>query len=332
MPFSRGRSLAVKIPLLTSVLVLAALAAMSVASYVELRSALVDMARGRLEQAAGQMANVFGLSARQRIAAMKQLMQLPELHDFLRSGDASRSPAIEAAVRTYLGPAIEFANVELWDVNGKRVFAVGAPFEELTPPLLEEYKQELQPLDAAAIGRLRQFSDGLRYPVGGRVSQDGQVVGYVVERRSISNPTQTRQTIAMLTGLIGNQATMVIGNADGTMWSDLSTTLEDLPIVASGENRLWDYQRAGMPRAFASATADCLDAMGGGDRVSRRRRARAVEAIRASLAGDCRRGAAVCDHRRMGEHARHHHLVAPRDGSRRSRGRVAPACARRHGS
>jgi hypothetical protein len=62
MPFARRRSLAIKIPLLTSLVLLAALAAMSVASYMELWSALVEMARGRLDQAADQMANVFGMS------------------------------------------------------------------------------------------------------------------------------------------------------------------------------------------------------------------------------------------------------------------------------
>jgi signal transduction histidine kinase len=250
MPFFKGRSLAVKIPLVTAVLLLAALAAMSVASYVELRSALVQMARGRLEQAADQMANVFAASARQRIAAMTQFMRSPGIHDFLRSRDESMKPALEAAARAYLGTAIEFANVEFWDAEGNRLFAVGTPFEELRPPLLEAYKNELQPIDDAAIGRLRQYADGLRYPVGGRISHDGTVVGYVVERRSISNPTQTRQTVAMLTGLIGNQVTMVLGNADGTTWSDLVTTIRDLPIVAA-EQRLWDYQRAGMPRTFA---------------------------------------------------------------------------------
>jgi len=108
MAFSQRRSLAVKIPLLLSLLLLAALAAMTVASYVELRRATVDIATARLQQAANQMANAFAMSARQRVAGMKQLMQLPEIRDYLRSGDASRKPAIEAAVKTYLGPAIEF--------------------------------------------------------------------------------------------------------------------------------------------------------------------------------------------------------------------------------
>jgi signal transduction histidine kinase len=252
MPFTRRRSLAVTIPLLTALLLLAALGAMSVASYLELRSALIEMARGRLEQAAVQMANVFAMSARQRIAAMKQLMQLPEIRDYVRTGDASKQPAIEAAIKSHLGPAIEYAGVELWDANGKRMLAVGDTFEELTAPLIDEYKQELQALDDAAIGHLRLFADGLRYPIGGRLSDNGEVIGYVVERRRISNPAQTRQTIALLTGLIGNQATMVIGNADGSSWSDLARTITDLPVDVANR-RLAEYQRAGMSRTFAWA-------------------------------------------------------------------------------
>jgi signal transduction histidine kinase len=183
---------------------------------------------------------------------MKQLMQLPEVHDYLRTGDASKKPAIDAAVRSYLGATIAIANVELWDPDGKRTYAFGAVFDEVPATLLDSYKQDLLPLDDAAIGRLREFEDGLRYPVGGRVTSDGKVIGYVVERRRITNPTQTRQVVTLLTGLIGNQATMVIGNADGTTWSDLVTVIKDVPIRGDTA-RLWEYQRAGMPRVFAAA-------------------------------------------------------------------------------
>ena len=87
MPFRKRRSLAVKIPLITSLLLLAALAAMSVASYLELRRALVDLATGRLQGAATQMANVFGMSARQRVAAMQQLMKQPDIAAYLKTRD-----------------------------------------------------------------------------------------------------------------------------------------------------------------------------------------------------------------------------------------------------
>ena len=88
MPFRKRRSLAVKIPLITSLLLLAALTAMSVASYVELRRALVDVANGRLQGAATQMANVFAMSARQRATAMQQLMQQPFVIAYFKTRDA----------------------------------------------------------------------------------------------------------------------------------------------------------------------------------------------------------------------------------------------------
>jgi signal transduction histidine kinase len=253
MPFSSGRSLAVKIPLLMSMLLLLALAGMSAASYVELRASLIEIATERMRRAADQMSNVFAQSARQRVAAMKQLIDRPEVRDFLRTRDAALEPRLKADIEAYLGTAIAIANVELWDANGARLHATGAEFETLSGPLLDDYKQEFASSELPVIGRLRKFEEGLRYPVGGRVSDSGQTLGYVVERRRITNPAQTRQTVALLTGLIGSEATMVIGNTDGSAWSDLVTTIPDLPIRGN-ESRLWDYRRAGAPRTLAWAT------------------------------------------------------------------------------
>lgn len=251
MPFSKRQSLAVKIPLLMSALLLLTLAGMSAASYVELRASLIEIATERLQRAADQMATVFALSARQRVGAMKQLIDRPEVREFLRTRDAA--PGLDAAVDAYLGTAIAIANVELWDATGARVYARGAEFEVITGSLLDEYKQEFASTELPVIGRLRQFEDGLRYPVGGRVSEEGRTLGFVVERRRISNPAQTRQTVDLLTGLIGSEATMVIGNTDGSAWSDLVTTIPDVPINGH-ESRLWQYRRAGVPPTLAWAT------------------------------------------------------------------------------
>ena len=258
MPFRKRRSLAVKIPLITSLLLVAALAAMSVASYVELRRALVDLATGRLQGAAAQMANVFGNSARQRTTAMQQLMQRPEIPAYLRTRDASLEEPIRAAVKTYLGTAIEIADVELWDPGGRRIFAAGSAFTEVTNGALAEHLAQLNATNTGVIGPLRLEGDRLLYPVGGRVEAGGEFLGYVVERRRISNPSQTRQTVALLTGLIGTDASIVIGNQDGSAWTNLSETVTGIPITAAGGERLWDYQRAGMPRTYAWAAPIAL--------------------------------------------------------------------------
>ena len=251
MSFWARQSLAVKIPVLMSVLLLAALAAMSVASYLELRREVMDLATGRLQQAAGQMANMLGTSGRQRLAAMQQLMQRPEVIAFLKTRDAAHEAVIRETSTTYLGTAIEFGSVEVWDPSGKRLLVAGSTFAEVTGDRLAQHLAELT-AGPAVIGKMRLEGDSLLYPVGGRVQADGATLGYVVERRRISNPSQTIQTIAMLSGFIGSEASILAGNADGSAWTDLSTSVAGVPIDGGGH--LWDYQREGMPRTFAWAT------------------------------------------------------------------------------
>ena len=253
MPLSRRQSLAVKIPLTLSLLLLAALTAMSVASYIELRRALTEMATVRLQQAGDQMANVFAMMARQRSAAMRQLMHRDEIRQYLATHDAALEPSIHEAIRGYLGPTAAIAGVEIWDSNGKRILASGATIDEVNASQLDGYKRDLSTVDDVAVGRLRVFADGLRYPVGGAVSSNGQIAGYVVERRRITSAAQSRQIVQLLTGLIGNEASIVIGNADGSTWSDLETPITGIPIRGD-DRRLWDYQRAGRERSFAWAT------------------------------------------------------------------------------
>jgi signal transduction histidine kinase len=252
MPLSRRRSLAIKIPLILSLLLLAALTAMSVASYLELRRALTEVSTERLQQAAAQMAAVLS-SAGQRAAVMEKLMASPELREYLQSRRPELEPSIAAALNTYLGAAASIANVELWDPEGRRLLSTGAAFDEVSGPLLDEYKKDLAHDNDAAIGRLRMSASGIQYPVGGRIIVDGKPIGYVVERRGI-NPAQTRQTVQLLTAFIGSDASMVVGNADGSMWTDLESVLADVPITPA-DQRLWDYQRANRRRVFAWATA-----------------------------------------------------------------------------
>ena len=253
MPFRKRRSLAVKIPLITSLLLLAALAAVSVASYLELRGALVDLAGERLQDAATQMANIFGMTSRPRIAAMQQLMQRPEIAAYLQTKDAAQEAQIREAAKTHLGAAFEIADIEVWDPSGRRLFAAGSTFAEQAGSAVDEFLAQMNATSTPVIGKLAHEGDRTIYPIGGRVQAAGQTLGFVVERRRIFNASQSQQIVAVLSGLIGNEAMIVIGNQDGSAWTDLSTAVEGIPITAAGGERLWDYQRRGMARSYAWA-------------------------------------------------------------------------------
>ena len=248
------QSIAVKLPVTLILLLLAAFGAMAVASYFAMRQEVVALAAERLEQAAAQMAGVLGQSTRQRLALMQTLMRNPDVRGYLRAPDPSRADAAAAAMRAYLGNAAEIGNVELWDPAGRRLLAAGATFNEATGPALDMMKAELQSIDTPVIGKLRnEGGETVVYAVGGRIFDAGSPLGYIVERRRIANPAQTQQTMALLAGLIGGRASIVIGNADGSIWTDLSKPVGGPPIQISSSSSLLDYQRPGMPRTLARA-------------------------------------------------------------------------------
>jgi len=252
MSFWSRQSIAVKLPLLFAFVLLILGAAMAVVSYLEVRQTVVSIASERLQQATTQMATVLGASGRQRVAGMRQLMQRPDVIDFLKTRNAAHAETIAGAIRSYLGTAIPIANVELWDGSGTRLLAAGATFDEPKDASHAGYVQELQSREPI-IGRLRLEGGTLLYPVGGRVEDNGATLGYVVERRRISNPSQTQQTIGLLSGLIGSEAAIVVGNADGSAWSDLTAAVTGVPIRSGDVDRLSEYERPGRPRSFAWA-------------------------------------------------------------------------------
>jgi signal transduction histidine kinase len=251
MSFWSRQSIAVKLPLAFAFVLLILGTAMGVVSYLDVRQAVVTLAAQRLEQAASQMAAMLGASGRQRIAAMQQLMQRADIIEFLRTRDAAHAASIEASLLKYLG-ASAIADVEVWDASGRRLLSAGTQFDAADDPSHAGYLKELAS-KAAIIGPLRLVGDGLLYPVGGRVEQNGDTLGYVIERRRISNPAQAQQTVGLLSGLIGSAATIVVGNSDGSAWTDLSKSVSGVSIARDTSDRLLEYERAGRPPVFAWA-------------------------------------------------------------------------------
>ena len=247
------QSIAVKLPLTFALVLLILGTAMGVVSYLEVRQTVVGIAASRLEQASHQMAAALATSARQRLTGMQELMRRRDVIDYLRTRDAANEETIASAARAYLGTATPISSVELWDAAGTRLLTVGATFAEATGAALETYKKDLQSTNAR-IGGLRLEGDVLLYPVGGQIVDDGAALGYVIERRRMANPSQSQQTVDLLSGLIGSQASIVVGNADGTAWTDLANPVSGVPIVAGQHARLLEYERPGRRRSFAWAT------------------------------------------------------------------------------
>jgi signal transduction histidine kinase len=243
-------SIAVKVPIILGLLLLVALGAMATTAYMEMRREVIAIASARLEQASAQIASVFTNSVRQRVLLQQPLLRSPEVINYLKAPDAAATEAARAAILKYLGPAADAASVDVLDTSGRRLMVVGAPAAEFPPERVSELITAYQSQRLPTYGHMWQQGEGLANPVGGPVIEAVVPLGYLVERRRGAN---SRQTASLLTGLIGEGATILIGNDDGSAWTDLDGIASSPPVSVSDPEALLSYQRDGQPAVFARA-------------------------------------------------------------------------------
>jgi signal transduction histidine kinase len=251
MSFWSRQSIAVKLPLMGALLLLIALGAMGVAGYYEMRRTVLAIASERLDHASSQIAGVFNTSVRQRTTQMQPLIQRPEIKSFLAAPDTDAEP-VRQLLTKYLGTASNAATVELVDTNGRRVLTAGLEAPEFPADKVKEMMALYNSVPGPAYGHMWAADTALANPVGSAVRDGAGVIGYVFERRRGANAAQTA---ALLSGLIGDGASILLGNDDGSAWSDLSEVVEGPPIPVSETGGLLSYSRAGRPPVFARAKA-----------------------------------------------------------------------------
>ena len=251
LSFWSRQSLAVKLPVGLALLLSAVLGSMTVAVYIEMRSAVLGVASDRLDHAARQMADLLSASARQRQTALQTLVKHEALAAYLREANASTQEAAQQAVVRYLGN-IQNAGVEVWNSTGRRVLSTGVAFPETSIEQTREIIDAIGLRTDPIVSRYIRIGDTLAYSVAA-VLRDGEAVrGYGLERRRLAN---SAQTISLLTGLIGTGATMLLGNAVGSEWTDFASVIERPALDEDHLGELSAYQRAGQQPMLARSEA-----------------------------------------------------------------------------
>lgn len=221
-----------RLPLLISALLIAVVVAFSWASYRVVERALTIAATAQMRGASARLAALLDESARRmrtdtrRIAADTAVQRY-----FERPGPVTQGAARRALERLQAGNA-QLADVELRDARGtllvattERSTAAGAEVRS-APAAIDSV------LRAGGVGPLVATADTVRFDVAAPVIRnDRDTLGYVVHHRRLSSGGQGTQVISQL---IGAQATLLVGNANGDIWTDLVRVVPG-PSLKRGE-------------------------------------------------------------------------------------------------
>lgn len=211
-PPSPWHSIDRRLPLLLTLLLVVAVAALAAGAYRAVSRTLLDSTEARVGVSAGQVVDLLARSASERLRLLRGSAGDPALARALlaREGDEARVAAGEVLAGLLEGQ--QTVAVELWSRGGSLVAEASAAAAREAPSGRDAPTKP-------GVGRFWTEHEDVLYDLVVPVpaGQAGSGGWLRVRRRLGSAPAADA-----ITGLIGRDARLLVGNADGALWTDLS--------------------------------------------------------------------------------------------------------------
>ena len=235
-------------PLGGGLLLLLVIAVLTSSAYREVRRASQMAATQRLVSVTNQLAQLLGQSGLQLANDARKTAANATVASLLRQPDEGRgSEAVAALARTVTRPE-QLAAIEVWDAAGRRLGLAGPDAGEIDTTMTHALIAKLGDGDSAYVSPFTRLANHAAYAVAVRTTV---APGFLVLWRTIGSTEESRtQTQA----LIGTSSRLYLGNADGSLWSDLLEVVEGPPAAIQSESVL-EYTAADHSRVLGAARA-----------------------------------------------------------------------------
>jgi PAS domain S-box-containing protein len=230
-----------KLPLFVTVLLLAVVLALLIIGYGEVRRASRQLANARLQRASQQLAESFQRSLAQYRTQTLAVARDPGVVAFLISRGQHAEAQARAALAHIALDTVSNIAAELWTTDEQLLLRSGR---------LRSTAAVFPATDSAAVSPLMQFDTILHYQVTATVRDGAQVLGTARHVRRINLNAQAR---AMLTGLAGGDALLLLGNAAGAPWTDFASVVSAPPATVLQSATPARYERGETKLASAAA-------------------------------------------------------------------------------
>ncbi|MBX6331682.1 MAG: HAMP domain-containing protein [Gemmatimonadaceae bacterium] len=239
----RWRSIEWKLPLLISALLAAVVVAFAVVLYGQLQALVARNARERLQSVSQQFATLLTASMRPTLAAASQLASDSALRAYL----ATPTPAARRAAEQHFAALLASGKspprgLELRD-GAKRVVLRAGEIPEVLATAPEVLTPPMPPVGGAWIGGLHPVRDSVFASITTVLTRaPADTLGYVVQYVHLS-----LQGGAAIRDLIGNDAGFLLGNRDGSFWTDFTRVVPGPRIDRGRPTPIADAVHDGAP-------------------------------------------------------------------------------------
>lgn len=238
-----------RLPLLICILLLCVLIAFSWISYISVKKASREISTERLNTLTEQLSTILSQSAQGMVGSTAAAAKQAVIKNYLKPEDKSPDTAVLHTLDK-LRPDSTWPLVLL--INAKKEIVLQSGLKGVHIPIgLDSVIGQLSLVpDSAKIGKLYQAGDSIYYPIVATVTNRTKITGYLVRWRIQKS---TARAVAQFSQLLGDNATLYLGNADGSLWTDLNKTVSGPPANTKSNNQLFEYTRPGADEVIASS-------------------------------------------------------------------------------
>ena len=252
MPEAARRPLGRTLALLFCSLLLVVVAVYSWAAYAGMRRVVLAAADQRLAGATEQWTQLLTMSGRQQVSTARKAADSRVVLEYIRSGGRRGAAAAATAVKGTSPLAPQLTSAAILDGRGTRLLNVPLRPLGLDATLDSTELRAAARADSGRIGRFHFVRDSIVHAIIAPVRDSGQLIGYVVYWRRLSTTPQARD---MLRRMIGEGASLYLGDDAGEGWNDLDNPVAKPPIAVRPGGGLVSYERPGSGRLLAYARA-----------------------------------------------------------------------------
>jgi signal transduction histidine kinase len=245
--YRRTLSIQLRLPLLICILLLCTVIAVSWTSYEGIKKASLETGKQRLQSVTMELSSRFGQFARGFITSTQAAAHSNAVKQFLLSGGADSSTASLEILKTLHKDTssvyVSLLDRELRPLLQSGKAGISSPFNPADILSVTPVKP-----DSCKVGILYKVRDSVYYPVIATVTHNKQLIGYIFRWRVL---VSNSRSMSQLSALLGTDANLLIGNTDGSLWTDLIIPQDNPLLNATQHDNFYEYTRSGGGRVMA---------------------------------------------------------------------------------
>ena len=207
-------------------------------AYFTVRTNSLEAGYERLSTLSKQFSSIFSLQVRNLASSTQQVTQSDEVIQFLRNPIERNRDSIDKFNEMKFKYDTLTRAVELWNTEKQLLYTTNVKFPGYIRPDDSAFVKSGFPPQVYT-GRLYNKDGRILWPIVISVSEKGHRLGYLIRWRQIH---ASKQAVEQLAHLLGRNANILVGNRDGSVWTNLISPIPDPRLKAEHKNNSMEYE------------------------------------------------------------------------------------------